>query len=50
MKQYVNELMQDYLNPICDKLQSFEKVQVQIEYKVGDIVKMLGLVQNFANT
>ena len=50
VKQYVNQLMEDYLSPICDKLQSFEKVQVQTDYKVSDIIKMLSLVQNFANT
>ena len=50
VKQYVNQLMQDYLSPICDKIQSFEKVQTQTEYKVSDIIKMLSLVQNFANT
>ena len=31
-------------------LSDFEKVQVQADYKVSDIIKMLSLVQNFANT
>ena len=35
---------------MCDKLQQFEKTQVALEYKTTDIVKMLGLFQNFVAT
>ena len=35
---------------MCDKLQQFEKATVSLEYKVSDIVKMLGLFQNFITT
>ena len=46
----MNKLLGEYLTPMCDKLQQFEKTQVALEYKVTDIVKMLTLVQNFVTT
>lgn len=42
--------MAEYLSPMCDKLLKFEKSQVGLEYKMADIVQMLGLVQNFVST
>ena len=50
VKAYVNQLLCNYLSPMCDKLQQLEKSQVGLEYKVSDIVQMLTLVQNFVTT
>ena len=50
VKAYVNQLLSDYLTPMCDKLQQFEKQSVSTEYKISDIVKMLTLFQNFVTT
>ena len=50
VRTYVNQLISEFLTPMCDKLQQFEKTSVALEYKVSDIVKMLTLFQNFVTT
>lgn len=50
VKVYVNQLLSEYLSPMVDKLIAFQQSQVAHEYKLTDIVSMLGLIQNFVTT
>ena len=50
VKAYVNQMLGEYLSPMVDKLTAFQQAQVAQEYKVADIVSMLGLIQNFVTT
>lgn len=43
-------LVESLSSKIDEKLAAFEKRQVATEYKVGDIVKMLALVESFTAT
>ena len=46
----MNNLIGSFKVQVEDKLAVFEKRQVSTEYKVGDIVKMLSLVESFTTT
>lgn len=46
----MNNLIGSFKVQVEDKLAAFEKRQVSTEYKVGDIVKMLSLVESFTTT